>query len=150
MQVVGVEPSCILTLRDELPDLFALASGPLQETAQALVDEPIELMRDPKRSVRIQCYRRKADGFLWHVDGGAYGALLPPALLLLLPRAGAVAYELPKLERRRSVEQCRIGACKPPKWVLVEKPSIRKMCRCRKQLIYYHSFFLSYPGLALL
>jgi hypothetical protein len=63
-------------LRAELPDLFALAAGRLQETAQALVDQPIELMQDPKRSVRIQCYRRKEDGFLWHLDGGTYGALL--------------------------------------------------------------------------
>lgn len=65
-----------LRTRDELPEIFALASGRLQEIAQELVDRPIELMQDPKRSVRIQSYCRKADGFLWHLDGGAYGALL--------------------------------------------------------------------------
>jgi len=82
-------------LRAELPDLFALASGRLQETAQALVDPPIELMRDPKRSVRIQCYRRKADGFLWHLDGGAYGALLT----LFNTNGGATELLSPRLSR---------------------------------------------------
>jgi hypothetical protein len=65
-----------LRTRDEFPDLFAMASGCLQETAQTLVEQPIALMGDLKRSVRIQYYRRKTDGFFWHLDGGAYGALL--------------------------------------------------------------------------
>jgi hypothetical protein len=82
-------------LREELPDLFALASGVLRETAQALIDQPIELMQDPKRSVRIQCYRRKADGFLWHLDGGAYGALLT----LVNTNEGATDLLTPRLSR---------------------------------------------------
>lgn len=82
-------------LRDELPDLFALASGLLRETAQALIDQPIELMQDPQRSVRIQCYRRKADGFLWHLDGGAYGALLT----LVNTNEGATDVLTPRLSR---------------------------------------------------
>jgi hypothetical protein len=82
-------------LRDELPDLFTLASGLLRETAQALIDQPIELMQDPKRSVRIQCYRRKADGFLWHLDGGAYGALLT----LVNTNEGATDLLTPRLSR---------------------------------------------------
>ena len=82
-------------LREELPDLFALASGLLRETTQALIDQPIELMQDPKRSVRIQCYRRKADGFLWHLDGGAYGALLT----LVNTNEGATELLTPRLSR---------------------------------------------------
>jgi hypothetical protein len=84
-----------LRLRAELPDLFALAAGRLQETAQALVDRPIELMRDAKRAVRIQCYRRRADGFLWHLDGGAYGALLT----LVNTNEGATDLLTPRLSR---------------------------------------------------
>jgi hypothetical protein len=82
-------------LRDELPDLFALASGPLMATAQELVEPPLELMRDPKRSVRIQCYRRKEEGFLWHLDGGAYGALLT----LVNTNGGATDLLTPRLSR---------------------------------------------------
>ena len=84
-----------LRIRDELPDLFALASGLLQETTQSLIEQPIELMQDPKRAVRIQCYRRKADGFLWHLDGGAYGALLT----LFNTNEGATDLLSPRLSR---------------------------------------------------
>lgn len=92
-----------LRTRDELPDLFALAAGPLQETTEAMVGRPIELMQDPKRSVRIQCYRRKSEGFLWHLDGGAYGALLTlvntnqGATDLLTPRLSRVLKPVPYL-----------------------------------------------------
>lgn len=81
--------------RDELPEFFALASGLLQETTQSLVDQPIALMRDAKRAVRIQCYRRKADGFFWHLDGGAYGALLT----LVNTNQGATDLLTPRLSR---------------------------------------------------
>lgn len=81
--------------RDELPEFFALASGLLQETTQSLIDQPIELMQDPKRAVRIQCYRRKADGFFWHLDGGAYGALLT----LVNTNRGATDLLTPRLSR---------------------------------------------------
>jgi hypothetical protein len=81
--------------RDELPEFFALASGLLQETTQSLIDQPIELMRDPKRAVRIQCYRQKSDGFFWHLDGGAYGALLT----LVNTNQGATDLLTPRLSR---------------------------------------------------
>jgi hypothetical protein len=81
--------------RDELPEFFALASGLLQETTQALVEQPIALMGDPKRAVRIQCYRRKSDGFFWHLDGGAYGALLT----LTNTNQGATDLLTPRLSR---------------------------------------------------
>ena len=81
--------------RDELPEFFALASGLLQETTQSLIEQPIELMRDPKRAVRIQCYRRQTDGFFWHLDGGAYGALLT----LVNTNQGATDLLTPRLSR---------------------------------------------------
>jgi hypothetical protein len=78
-------------LQTELPDFFALASGRLMATAQALVEPPIELMRDPKRSVRIQCYRRKEEGFLWHLDGAL--------LTLVNTNGGATDLLTPRLSR---------------------------------------------------
>jgi hypothetical protein len=65
-----------LQLRRDLPDHFALVEGRIQELAQELAGRPLGLMADPKRSVRVQCYRRREEGFFWHLDGGAYGALL--------------------------------------------------------------------------
>jgi hypothetical protein len=84
-----------LRMRDEFPDFYALAAGLLQETTQTLVEHPIELMRDVKRSVRIQSYRRKTDGFYWHLDGGAYGALLT----LVNTNEGATDLLTPRLSR---------------------------------------------------
>ena len=63
-------------LRRQFPELCELASGRLLELAQAQAGRPLELMRDPKRAIRIQHYRKKSEGFLWHLDGGEYGALL--------------------------------------------------------------------------
>jgi len=63
-------------LRQSFPDFFELAAGRLLEIATEQAGLPLELMRDPKRAVRIQHYRRKSEGFLWHLDGGEYGALL--------------------------------------------------------------------------
>jgi hypothetical protein len=63
-------------LRQSFPDFFELAAGRLLELAQEQAGIPLELMRDPKRAVRIQHYRKQSEGFLWHLDGGEYGALL--------------------------------------------------------------------------
>lgn len=65
-----------LELRQQLPDLFELAAGRLLEVTGEQAGRPVELMRDPKRAVRVQHYRKKSEGFLWHLDGGEYGALL--------------------------------------------------------------------------
>lgn len=63
-------------LRRDFGEFFELAAGRLRELAEEQAGQPIELMRDPKRSVRIQSYRKKSEGFLWHLDGGEFGALL--------------------------------------------------------------------------
>jgi hypothetical protein len=36
----------------------------------------LEVMNDPKRAFRIQYYRKKEEGFKWHLDGGLYSVLL--------------------------------------------------------------------------
>lgn len=63
-------------VRDEMPDLFALVQGRLHEALQDAAGQPLTLMRDPKRAVRIQWYRHRREGFRWHLDGGMYSALL--------------------------------------------------------------------------
>ncbi len=60
----------------DFPEPFELAGGRLFELAQEQAGRPLEPMRDAKRAIRIQHYRRKSEGFLWHLDGGEYGALL--------------------------------------------------------------------------
>lgn len=58
------------------PELRALACGPLLKVTEETFGVPLELMRDPKRAFRIQCYRNKDHGFKWHLDGGLYSVLL--------------------------------------------------------------------------
>lgn len=63
-------------LRAHLPALAAVAAGPMLAVAQELAGEPLQLMADTKRDMRLQWYRGKHEGFRWHLDGGLYGALL--------------------------------------------------------------------------
>jgi hypothetical protein len=63
-------------VQDELPDLFDLVQGRLHEALQDAAGQPLVLMRDRKRAVRIQWYRRRGEGFRWHLDGGMYSVLL--------------------------------------------------------------------------
>jgi len=60
----------------ELPEIFALAAGRLREVAEEAAGVPLELMGDPKRALRVQKYTAREEGFLWHFDGGLWGALL--------------------------------------------------------------------------
>jgi len=63
-------------IRDELPDLFELVKSRLHKALQDAAGQPLALMRDQKRAVRIQWYRRREEGFRWHLDGGMYSVLL--------------------------------------------------------------------------
>lgn len=63
-------------IRNELPDLYALVQGPLKHALQDAAGRPLVPLRDPKRAVRIQWYRRPGDGLRWHLDGGMYSVLL--------------------------------------------------------------------------
>ena len=63
-------------IRDQLPDLFELVKSRLHKALQDAAGQPLALMRDQKRAVRIQWYRRREDGFRWHLDGGMYSVLL--------------------------------------------------------------------------
>lgn len=55
-------------------ELTALADGPMRAAVEASIGAPVELMRDPRRAVRVQRYR-KGHGFKWHLDGGRFGAI---------------------------------------------------------------------------
>ena len=63
-------------INQHFPELRELAAGPLLKITEETFDVQLELMADPKRAFRIQCYRRKQEGFKWHLDGGLYSALL--------------------------------------------------------------------------
>lgn len=63
-------------LRQHLPALAAFAAGPMLAIAQELAGEPLQLMADTMRDMRLQWYRGKHEGFRWHLDGALYGALL--------------------------------------------------------------------------
>ena len=65
-----------LEVQRDLPELFERAAGQLRDLVEEQAGVAIELMRDPKRALRVQHYRRKNEGFLWHLDGGEFGALL--------------------------------------------------------------------------
>lgn len=64
------------TIDQHFPELRELAAGPLLRITQETFGVQLELMADPKRAFRIQCYRAKHEGFKWHLDGGLYSALL--------------------------------------------------------------------------
>src|SRR5262245_21664057 len=65
-----------LTIDRHFPELRALAAGPLLRITEETFGVPLEVMKDPKRAFRIQCYRKKREGFKWHLDGGLYSVLL--------------------------------------------------------------------------
>jgi hypothetical protein len=58
------------------PELREFAAGPLLRVTEGTFGVQLELMADPKRAFRIQCYRARHEGFKWHLDGGLYSALL--------------------------------------------------------------------------
>jgi hypothetical protein len=63
-------------IQDQLPDLLELVQGRLKVALEDAASRPLTLMRDRKRAVRIQWYRRRGEGFRWHLDGGMYSVLL--------------------------------------------------------------------------
>jgi len=63
-------------IQDQLPDLYELIQGRLKKALEDAAGQPLALMRDRKRAVRIQWYQRRGEGLFWHVDGGMYSVLL--------------------------------------------------------------------------
>jgi hypothetical protein len=77
------------------PQLREYAAGPLLNAAEETFGVNLELMADPKRAMRIQCYRTKQEGFKWHLDGGLYSSLLT----LVNSNEGATEVLSPELSR---------------------------------------------------
>ena len=63
-------------IAEHFPEFPELASGPLKNATEETFGVKLDLMADPKRAFRIQCYRARHEGFKWHLDGGLYSALL--------------------------------------------------------------------------
>lgn len=64
------------TIQEQFPEFRELAAGKLLRITEETFGVRLELMADPKRAFRIQCYRARQEGFKWHLDGGLYSALL--------------------------------------------------------------------------
>ena len=105
-------------IRQHFPDFFDLAENRLREHAQEVVGRPLELMRDAKRTMRIQSYRAKDEGFLWHFDGGLYGAIVT----LVNTNLGATEIISPRLSR----------ILKPVPFLLFPFPRILTLARPKK------------------
>ena len=65
-----------IKIDQHFPQLREMANGPLLKATEETFGVELEPMADPKRSLRIQCYRARQEGFKWHLDGGLYSALL--------------------------------------------------------------------------
>lgn len=70
-QVIGGE-----SVRECLPKLVHLGGGRIKPLVEHMAGQPLQVMADMKRSVRIQRYRTHDDGFRWHFDGNSYAAIL--------------------------------------------------------------------------
>lgn len=62
--------------REHFPELVELAQTRLREAAEEIVGQPLVPIQDKKRSVRVQLYGGKREGFRWHLDVSPYSALL--------------------------------------------------------------------------
>jgi len=62
--------------REHFPELVELARTRLREAAEEAVGQPLVPIRDEKRSLRIQLYGGRHEGFRWHLDVSSYSALL--------------------------------------------------------------------------
>ncbi len=63
-------------VREHFPDLVEWAESRLLATAEDAAGEPLVPIRDRKRSLRIQLYQGRDEGFKWHFDVSPYSALL--------------------------------------------------------------------------
>lgn len=62
-------------VRARAPEIAELADGPMRAALETALGLPLQLMRDPKRDLRVQRYAR-GEGLFWHIDGGTFGAVL--------------------------------------------------------------------------
>lgn len=65
-----------IKIDQHLPELRALANGPLLRILEETFGLELEPMTDIKRSLRVQRYRSTDEGFKWHLDGGLYSVIL--------------------------------------------------------------------------
>jgi hypothetical protein len=63
-------------IRSQLPELLDYGEERVRPAVQEFASRPLRLMASTKRSMRIQRYQLRREGFRWHFDGHAYVALL--------------------------------------------------------------------------
>jgi hypothetical protein len=62
--------------REHFPELVELVCTRLRAAAEETVGRPLVPIQDEKRSLRIQLYGGRQEGFRWHLDVSPYSALL--------------------------------------------------------------------------
>jgi len=62
--------------REHFPELVELAHTRLRAAAEEIVGRSLVPILDEKRSIRIQLYRGRHEGFRWHLDVSSFSALL--------------------------------------------------------------------------
>lgn len=63
-------------IHEKLAEVEALGDQRVRPLAETFAGEPLKPLGSSKRSIRVQTYTRKEDGFRWHLDGHAYVALV--------------------------------------------------------------------------
>lgn len=63
-------------VRSHLPEVATLGEERLRAAAERFAGHPLQLMENPLRSIRVQAYNKRDQGFRWHFDEYAFVALL--------------------------------------------------------------------------
>jgi len=63
-------------IHDRLPEVEQLGDRRVRPLAEEFAGEALRPLGSSKRSMRVQAYERREHGFLWHLDGQAYVALV--------------------------------------------------------------------------
>jgi len=68
-----IDGDCI---RARLPEVLSLGERRLLPTAEKMAGQRLQWLDSTRRSMRIQRYTRRGDGFRWHLDGHSWVILL--------------------------------------------------------------------------
>jgi len=64
------------SIRARLPEVFSFGERRLLATAEEMTGQRLQWLDSPRRSMRIQRYTRRGDGFRWHLDGHSWVILI--------------------------------------------------------------------------
>ena len=63
-------------IRTRLPEVFSFGERRLLARAEEMAGQRLQWLDSPRRSMRVQRYTRRGDGFRWHLDGHTWVILL--------------------------------------------------------------------------